>query len=111
VKRLGDRLLVNPGSMLPIKADQIKFKPRVYLWYADTNTVEKVFIPCPAGALTREHLERDEAKHNDRVVAFVDKLSDDDEISLDYIENLEKVISKEKVSKPVEDIIWEAVER
>ena len=38
------RLLVNPGSMMRYKANQIDHKPRIYLWF-DDNHVEEIFIP------------------------------------------------------------------
>ena len=39
------RLLVNPGCLTRQTADQSDYKPRVYLWYAETNEVEKVYLP------------------------------------------------------------------
>ena len=36
------KVLVNCGSLMRIRADQIDYKPAVWLWYADTNTVEPV---------------------------------------------------------------------
>jgi DNA repair exonuclease SbcCD nuclease subunit len=39
------KLLVNPGSMMRINADQENHKPKCYLYYADSNTIEAVDLP------------------------------------------------------------------
>ena len=57
VEEYEGRILVNPGSLTRQKADQMDFRPRVYLWYADTNRVKPVYIPIADGVITREHIK------------------------------------------------------
>ncbi len=56
------RILVNPGSLLRTTINQINHKPRVYLWYAEDNTVEDVFIPIKQDVMVEEtiHTKRKE---------------------------------------------------
>ena len=47
-----NRILVNPGSLMRQSADQADFRPRIYLYYAKTNTVEAVYIPIQSGSVS-----------------------------------------------------------
>jgi len=49
VEEMDGRLLVNPGSLTRQTADQVKHKPCVFLWYAQTNTIKQVFLPYEKG--------------------------------------------------------------
>lgn len=42
--QIGDRWLINPGSMLRSNIDQINHKPSVYLIDTDTNLVERIYL-------------------------------------------------------------------
>ena len=61
---------MNPGSIYRMEASQENHKPRVYLWYAETNTVEPVYIPIESGVISREHLETKEER-DIRINAFI----------------------------------------
>ena len=102
------RLLVNPGSMMRMTADQIDHKPRVYLWYADTNTVQPVYLPIESGVITREHITRTEER-NDRIDAFISKLDTEWEASVSFEENLERFAKSNNVRQSVMDIIIKAI--
>lgn len=101
------RLLVNPGSLMRMHADQIDHKPRVYLWYAKDNTVEPVYLPIEQEVISREHIERVEERDN-RLEAFVTRLKDDYEIGISFKNNLEGFFSKNNTRRSVEDMVWEA---
>lgn len=103
-----ERLLVNPGSLMRQDADQIDFKPRVYLYYADSNTVEPVFLPIEAGVVSREHLEK-KNERDDRIGAFISKLNDDWSASLDFRGNLEEFFQVNKIKKPIKKIIHKSL--
>lgn len=103
------RLLVNPGSMMRMTADQADHKPRVYLYYAKTNTVKPFYFYIKKGVITREHIESKEER-NERVSAFVESLKEKGtEIGLSFEENLKEHMSKSKTKKEVKKIVWEAV--
>lgn len=104
-----DRLIVNAGSIFRLEADQINHKPRVYLWYADTNTVKPVYIPIEGGVISREHIERRKVR-NDRLDAFISGLNTDWQAGLSFIANLEKHMGKNVIKKEIQDIIYDAID-
>lgn len=103
------RLLVNPGSMMRMTVAQIDHKPCVFKYDVDDNTVEQVFLPIEKGVVDRGHIEIREDK-DQRMEAFIKHLKGDYEIGLNFIKNMEAHIANNKVSKPVQNIIWEAIE-
>ena len=98
------RLLVNPGSLTRQKADQVDFRPRVYLWYPD-NTVEAVYLPIEEGVVSREHLAKAEEQKS-RAEAFIARLKQDEAVSLSFRENLERHFAMNETSPSVEELIW-----
>lgn len=83
------RLLVNPGCLNQQDADQFDFKPRVYLWHAEDNTVTLVYLPIEAGVVSREHIEIVKQR-NDRIEAFISRLNLDDLTTISFEENLKR---------------------
>ena len=102
------RLLVNPGSLTRQAADQADHRPCVYLWYADTNTVKPYYLEINKGVVSREHLDRITAR-DERIEAFVQRLSGEMEIGVNFEESLERFAQKNKVRKSVMEIVWRAV--
>jgi len=102
------RLLVNPGSIFRMDADQIDFKPRVYLWHAADNTVTPVYIPIVKESVSREHLDIVKEREN-RIDAFISKLNGDWKISMSFEDNLEQFKKVNKVKSKVMTIIYDAL--
>jgi len=102
------RLLVNPGSMMRQEAGQIDYKPAVWLWYADTNTVEPVYLPIVKNAVTREHLDSVEEKET-RVAAFIEKLDSNGLDFVDFEKNLEVFFGTNRVRSTIKDLTYEIV--
>jgi len=103
------RVLCNPGSMMQMAADQQSHKPRVYLYYAEDNSVQPVYLPSSSDYISREHIDRAEER-DQRVEAFVSRLKDDFEIGLSFEKNLKEYFEKNKAKKEVKDLVWKAVE-
>jgi len=101
-------LLVNPGSLTRQAADQADHRPCVYLWYADTNTVKPYYLEINKGVVSREHLDRITAR-DERIEAFVQRLSGEMEIGVNFEESLQRFAQKNKVRKSVMEIVWRAV--
>jgi len=93
-------------------ADQYDHIPKVFLWYADTNTVEAVEIPIdsPEKVLTRIHIEKKESK-DDMNFSFVNKLNTDYEISISFKKNMDKYFNNNRTRIPVKNIIREEMDR
>jgi DNA repair exonuclease SbcCD nuclease subunit len=109
VEQYEGRLLINPGSLMRMDADQIDHKPCVFLWYASDNTVQQVFLPIEEGVISREHLDVKEERDN-RITAFVEKLSDNYSVSLSFEENLSEFMKVNNVEKSVREIIYKSIE-
>jgi len=103
------RVLVTPGSLMRQLADQDEFRPRVYLWYADTNTVEPIYLPIKSGAVQRDHLERN-AERSDRISAFISKLSGDWKAGMSFEKNIEAHMKVNRIRKRTEEIIYKSLE-
>lgn len=103
------RLLVNPGSLMRTEAGQADFKPRVFLWYANTNTVEPVYLPIEKDVVSRDHLKRSEER-DERMEAFVKRLKDDFEVGLSFERNLVAYFKRNKTKKAVKQLVDSIVE-
>lgn len=107
-EKVGDTLLVNPGSIMRSTAAQVDHKPSVYLWYAEENEVERVYLPAAKDVVNRTHIdviqERDE-----RMDAYVSKLRGIKDISLSYTDNMLRFIAKNKVEYRTTSIIKKAM--
>lgn len=103
------RVLVNPGGITRQASDQIDFKPCVFLWYADTNRVEPVYLPYTEGAISREHIDVIEER-DARIDAFISKLNSDWDVSLSFEDNIESFCQANNVREPIKEIIYKALE-
>lgn len=91
IERSRGRLLVNSGSLMRQSADQIDYRPRVYLWNADANDVTPAYLPIDPVAVSREHLDR--VKERDaRIEAFVKRLDIGWAAELSFESNLERFL-------------------
>jgi DNA repair exonuclease SbcCD nuclease subunit len=106
---LEGRVLVNPGSMMRMDADQVDHRPCVFLWFAEDNTVEQVFIPIEQGVISREHLEIKEQRET-RIDAYVERLNDDWEVALSFEHNVEAYKEVNEVRPSVLEIVYKAME-
>jgi DNA repair exonuclease SbcCD nuclease subunit len=109
VEKFEGRILVNPGSIFRMDADQVTHKPRVYLWYADTNEVEAVYLPIEDDVITREHLEKEENKKN-RLEAYIAHLDNEWEITMSFDDNLKAYHQKNKVRDSVMELVYKATD-
>lgn len=103
------RVVVNPGSMMRMFADQGDMKPGVFLWYAGENTVERVEYPIAPSVVSREYIETREAR-TDRMDAFVARLDSEYEVGLSFEKNIEAHFAKNKTDKKVRELVMEAIE-
>lgn len=103
------RLLVNPGSIFRMDADQIDFRPRVYLYYAEDNAVKPVYLPIEA-VVTREHIESNEERDN-RIQAFIERLNTDYKGGVSFEGNLEQFFANNRVHEDIKKIIYKSIEK
>jgi len=86
-------------------ADQADHKPRVYFWYAQENRAEPIFLPIEENVIDRSHIDMAEAK-DERIEAYVSRLSEELEIGLDFQGNLETYFRSNRTRKGVQDKVW-----
>jgi len=103
------RLLVNPGSMMRMTITQKDYKPRCYLYNFDDNEVEPVYFPIEEDVFDDKHIVEPKEKE-ERLLAFIEKLDLEWDLKLSFRANLEAFFKKNKVSKKVEDLIWQSLE-
>jgi len=103
------RRLVNPGNITRQTADQVDFKPRVALWYADTNTIEWVNLPIQEGVITREHIAVKEER-NARIDAFISRLDGEYKTGVSFEENLEGFFRVNRIRESVKQVIYKSME-
>lgn len=109
-EKIGNRILVNPGSLMRNDADQADFQPSVFLWYAEDNSIEQIHVPIEEGVVSREHI--DVVKNREtRMDAFIEKLGDQVAHGVNFHDNLEKVVDTTDVTQQVKDKVWEYYEK
>jgi DNA repair exonuclease SbcCD nuclease subunit len=113
VRTKSGRLLVNPGSLLRMRADQAEHLPRVYLYDAEENTVKPVYLPIDKKAVSRTHIDISERKEErqERYSSFVKRLGGKWEVGLSFEDNLKKFFRKHKTKKAVKRLVLEALEK
>lgn len=108
VVRNGEQLWINPGSMMRMSADQVNFRPRVFLWWAEENECEEVFLPIQEDVIDLSHLETQKQK-DARLEAFIRRVNDDYDVSLSFEKNLERYFVENKTRPPVQQAVWASV--
>jgi predicted phosphodiesterase len=106
------RLLVNPGSLMRMSADQIEHRPRVYLWFEEDNSVEPIYIPIDVNgvsAVSRVHLEQIQEKDS-RIEAFIEKLDMDWSSEVSFRKNLDQFFANNDIPIKVQDLVWKSLE-
>jgi len=106
---LNGRILVNPGALLRTDADQINHQPVVYLYYAESNTIEPIEIPINKDAITREHLVLKQERDS-RILKFVENLNTDWAAALSFEQNLQLFFIENKTKPSVQKIIHLSIE-
>jgi len=102
------RLLVNPGSLMRMTADQKDYKPRVYLWNKESNTVKIEYVPIDKTAVEIAYLEKTKER-NERMESFIDRLKSSKEVGLSFEKNLENYLANNRVRSSVKSIIYECI--
>lgn len=104
------RILLNPGCITRQESSLVNFEPTIWFYYADTNKVKPYVLPYQKDAVSKpENVERMEER-NERIDAFVSQLEGDYDSGINFEQNLEAALSKNKVDKEVVSIIYECIE-
>jgi len=103
------RLLVNPGSILRLKADQINHKPSIFIWYSD-NTVKQVFLPINDKVIDRTYLDKKSLKES-AIKSLILDFKKGFKAKFSFEKNLEQHFKKNHTQERVQEKVWEALEK
>lgn len=104
VENYKGRILVNVGSMMRTRADQIEYKPAVWFYYAKKNKVKPVYLPIEENVISREHIEVKEER-NKRIEAFISKVQTNFKLTMSFQRNVMRFFGRNKTNKKVKSII------
>lgn len=102
------RLLVNPGSLMRMSAVQKDYKPRVYLWNKESNTVKIEYVPIDKTAVQTIHLEKVKER-DERMESFIERLQGSVKVGLSFEKNIENYLANNRVRSSVKEIIYECI--
>lgn len=101
-------LLINPGSMLRLSADQIDHQP-VFFDLIGGRPLKMIKFPTRKGVVTREHVES-VATRDERIQAFVSKLKTVKSLTLDFRQNLIRHLTEYKIEPELQRRVLLALE-
>ena len=107
----GDRYLVNAGSLMRSRIDQIKHKPCIFVYNTITKELDKRYIPIKADVLDINKKE-DRTARNEELEAFISDMpkwleEGAPKTKTNFASNLANYIRENKIGKPIQDIITE----
>ena len=113
----GDKTIINCGSLMRTRIDQMDHKPVVYVYDTQDRSIEKIYLNIkPAIKVFDVEKVKEIKERNEELDSFVEMLDspvlDDEEMGLDFVENLYKTISDSnlKIDQGVKDIIEEGLD-
>lgn len=112
VEKYKGRLLINPGSIMRATISQFNHKPKIYLWKAEDNEVKAIEVPIqsPEKVFDLSAMKKQDKK-NERMSAFVESLKSDCEFKMNFKDNLNVFLNKNKIEQGIEDKIFIALEK
>ena len=100
------RYVINSGCTLRQVSDMKDYKCVVYLIDTDTGLVESEPLFDKNDIIDDSYILKDKERE-ERIESFVDKLADTNVISLDFVENVQKLMVKNKFSDKLKNTINE----
>jgi len=111
-----NRVLCNPGSIMRTTAAQVNHKPRIYLWYAETNEIQVIYLPINQNVISREHIGESKQKKErmdsylKRIDSYLKGIRSDVEIELSFEQNISEYFQKNRTQIPIKNKVFEAME-
>jgi hypothetical protein len=95
--------------MMRIRADQIDYKPAVWLYNADKNKLTPAYLPIQDNVISRDHINESKER-SERIDAFISKLNTQYKTTMNFKDNLLKFFSKNKTKNKIKKIINKHIE-
>ena len=80
----------------------------MYFWNAEENSTYTYHFPVQEQDIDTSLIQVAKEK-DERISAFVGRINDDFAVGLSFEGNLKSFLEKNKIRKPVQNIVWEAV--
>ncbi|WP_405289455.1 metallophosphoesterase [Methanobrevibacter sp.] len=103
------RHVVNPGCLLRQASDMKNYKCGVYYVDTDENIVEFVPIIDNESFVDDSYILKQEERE-ERIESFVDKLSDTKNVSLDFVDNVQKAMLENNFGFEIKTVVEELME-
>ena len=100
------RILINCGSVMRMSSDQVDHRPCVYLYNAEYNEVERIEIPVRKGVISREHIEEDIQREQQKK-ALIRNLKSNSRPSLNFKNNLKEAVKD--LDKEVKEVVEQSL--
>jgi len=114
VTTYGNKVLVNPGSMMRSNIDQANHEPRVYLYDAEINDIQPVYLPIEdnvfkeAGENSEDRKKRFEAfiESINKNIPGLTKKSD----TVSFEDNAKSYFENNRVRRNIKERVWEIID-
>lgn len=102
----GNKTLINCGSLMRSRIDQMDHIPKVYIVDVETNDIEEIKVPIKTNAGVFEVQVEEEKERNLDLESFIEQISVEEDIKgLKYKVNVSEFIKEKKIDKNIEDFI------
>jgi len=102
-----DRVLLSPGSMCRMSADQQKYIPKAWLYFRYSG-LKSIPIPIVADVVSRKHIEA-KAERNKTLNAFIEGVADQKHGKMSFVKRLEMEMEKKEHDQELKQVMWEAI--
>jgi len=104
------RHLINPGCITRQASDAADYQPSVYFIDTETDEIKLIELPDDINMVTDEHIQQKNDRE-DRITAFVSLIKNSKGVSLDFADNIEKmIIASENLDDDTISMIRELME-
>lgn len=104
------RYVCNAGSLYRGSADQVLYSPCVYFVDTDKTKIEKILLPDTDKMVVDSYIIEGKEK-DDRISAFVEGLNNTNDMTFDFIGNIEMAIKKNKIDNDLRAVIIELCDK
>jgi hypothetical protein len=98
------RHVLSPGCLNRQSSDLIDYQPVCYYIDTDEDIVEAIPIPDDSELVTDAYIQKENERES-RITAFVEKIQNQCEVSLSFIDNLRETLKQEAIEPEVKKAV------
>jgi DNA repair exonuclease SbcCD nuclease subunit len=105
-----DGKVINCGSLMRSSIDQLNHRPVVYLYDTEQRRLKQYYLRvAPSKEVLNLGEAKEERERNEKLEAFVQSLSNVEDLGLDFLGNLSAAMQSKRVDKGTREIIREVL--